>query len=356
MRKKIAIIGAGISGLSVGRMLFDKGYEIEIFEQSPSVGGLCKSRIVDGMYLDIGGGHIFNARDAKVKDWVFSLYPEKNWYKSVRNAKVFLEDEYIDYPIEKNYNVAGENIVPKNYQEWLLSKFGRELCELYFFPFERKKWQYPLDKLGFAWCEKRMPVDGKDTVHKDFFYPQTGGIQSLIDAIREPIKNCIHCNWIMMHDYLNELISSSKYETCILTIPLPELAWCKIVPESIRKELLSLRYCGHTAVYRIEEVLPYSWVYFPGPEKYYKKSYVTNFSREPTNVVCYEHVNYRFDNGFLDKYAFPLQTLGLSDKMKAIKEWANKNGIVLLGRFAEWKYYTMDDCIRRAMEVADGVE
>lgn len=52
-KKKIIIIGGGISGLSAGIFGQKNGYETEIFEKNPSIGGLCtswvrKDHLIDG--------------------------------------------------------------------------------------------------------------------------------------------------------------------------------------------------------------------------------------------------------------------------------------------------------------------
>ena len=43
MKGKIAIIGAGITGLSAAWKLSEKGYDVEILEMDPLVGGLAKT-------------------------------------------------------------------------------------------------------------------------------------------------------------------------------------------------------------------------------------------------------------------------------------------------------------------------
>ena len=45
---KIAVLGAGVSGLSAARMLHDKGHEVVVYEKNPTIGGLalCKRNVV----------------------------------------------------------------------------------------------------------------------------------------------------------------------------------------------------------------------------------------------------------------------------------------------------------------------
>ena len=63
--KKVAIIGAGIAGLTAGYILQTQGIEVELFDKGRSVGGRTSSRRTDWGYLDHGCQYI------KVKDPLF---------------------------------------------------------------------------------------------------------------------------------------------------------------------------------------------------------------------------------------------------------------------------------------------
>ena len=52
--KKVAVIGAGLSGLSAAIALQDAGCEVEVFESSDRVGGRVATDIIDGYRLDRG--------------------------------------------------------------------------------------------------------------------------------------------------------------------------------------------------------------------------------------------------------------------------------------------------------------
>ena len=59
--KKVAIIGAGLAGLSAAITLQDAGCEVEIFESSDRVGGRVATDLIDGFRLD-RGFQLINAR------------------------------------------------------------------------------------------------------------------------------------------------------------------------------------------------------------------------------------------------------------------------------------------------------
>ncbi len=64
MNKKIAVIGAGISGLVCAYELQRAGNTVVVFEKNDHVGGRMASRIKDGFIFDIGADHLCDLYDA----------------------------------------------------------------------------------------------------------------------------------------------------------------------------------------------------------------------------------------------------------------------------------------------------
>lgn len=58
--KRIAIIGAGISGLTAGYELKKLGFDVTVYEKEPLVGGRMSTRVKDGFHFDIGADHLCN--------------------------------------------------------------------------------------------------------------------------------------------------------------------------------------------------------------------------------------------------------------------------------------------------------
>lgn len=64
---KIAVIGAGISGLTVAQLLNDKS-EVVLFERESKAGGLIKCERINGSLFHTCGGHVFNTKNQAVLD------------------------------------------------------------------------------------------------------------------------------------------------------------------------------------------------------------------------------------------------------------------------------------------------
>ena len=58
--KRIAVVGAGISGLACAYELQKKGFAVTVFEKEHQVGGRMSSRKKDGLTFDIGANHLCN--------------------------------------------------------------------------------------------------------------------------------------------------------------------------------------------------------------------------------------------------------------------------------------------------------
>jgi hypothetical protein len=58
MTKTVGIIGAGISGLTLGVQLKAKGLQVELSDKGRSVGGRTSSRRTDWGYLDHGAQYL----------------------------------------------------------------------------------------------------------------------------------------------------------------------------------------------------------------------------------------------------------------------------------------------------------
>ena len=139
---KIAVIGGGISGLSVAQMLKEK-HDVLVFEADNRPGGIVKCDHVEGSLFHRTGGHVFNTKRHDVLDWFWNHFDrEKEFTKAIRNSVISMEDgKEIPYPIE-NYAylldditlrsiisdllalVKAENVEPANYEQMIALLLG----------------------------------------------------------------------------------------------------------------------------------------------------------------------------------------------------------------------------------------
>ena len=174
--KTIAIIGAGVSGLTVAHQLKDR-YKVKVFEKESTPGGLIRCKRVDGNLYHLCGGHVFNSKRQDVLDWFWSKFDrEEEFVKTDRNSVVFMDDgTHIPYPVENHIYLFDKEIQkhfiddlleisrngkiePRNFEEFLKLRFGETLYRLYFQPYNEKVWRRSLSKVPLSWLEGKLPM------------------------------------------------------------------------------------------------------------------------------------------------------------------------------------------------------
>src|SRR5947207_1003594 len=172
-RVKYLILGAGASGLSFAHTLLRQGEDsFLVLEKEAEPGGLCRSRLVDGAPLDIGGGHFLDVRRKDTLELLFRFMPESEWQRFSRVAKIRLRGVEVDHPLEGNLwqlpvdaqvdflesiaragSVRGEPM-PESFEAWTRWKLGERIADEYMLPYNRKIWRMDLNQLGTYWLYK----------------------------------------------------------------------------------------------------------------------------------------------------------------------------------------------------------
>ncbi len=323
---KTAILGGGLTGITLARLLHDKGEEVTVLEREPDYGGLCRSMSNSGFTFDSGGSHIIFSRDAEVLKFMLDVLGE-NSRQNIRNTKIFYKGQYIKYPFENGlYQLSrddlffcinefiktmvavekGELEPPKNFREWIIYTFGKGIADLYLIPYNEKIWKFPAERMSLHWVDGRIPRPPVEDVIKSaigietegythqavFSYPKKGGIEALIRAIALPIKEKIrtgfHVSSIREKDGIFT-ISDGTYnvtaDRCISTMPLQELLRCLDgVPERVRLSCNELKYNSLACVFiGIKGKVPdISWLYVHEKEQglFNRVSFPSNYSPE----------------------------------------------------------------------------
>ena len=411
---KIAVLGAGVSGLTAARVLHDGGYDVTLYEKADVVGGLAITRNVSGYLYDPYGGHILGPKLKKVTDWVFGILPKENWQYTERNAKIWIDGRVVSYPFElslgelkiqdtiscmRDYIEARRGPEPDNFKDWLYWNFGQSISDYYMVPYNEKVWAYPLEKMETHWMQGKMPLPSKEeliqsvidksyketnTAHSSFYYPKYG-VQTMVDAINRGINTrlntAIECiehrdgKWI-----INGL---DNYDAVISTIPLPVVNKAMAgIPEKVKNALGGLKYNSLNTVLFDCPLTDITWIYIPSHDymshRVHYQSSVTPFAcpnqnehgcaqleiigekiEDPEKLVSKNTLPEEFGfkhaiaSGF-SEYAYVIHDLDYRKNTRIIKEYFSElDSFYLLGRWGSWNYNNMDLCMRDAMELVE---
>lgn len=405
-RYDYVVIGAGITGITLCKLLREKGKKVLCLEKESNIGGLCRTKMIDGHTLDIGGGHFFHTKYQQVFDFVFKFLPEKDFNYFDRVSKILLGQETIDYPIESNIwqlpmNQQIEYIIsvicngeqsgrpePTNYEEWIRWKLGDKICDEYMIPYNQKLWGVEPCEMDIDWLYKIPRVDVKEVLqyclerrqdvtkfpaHIHFYYPKKGGFQAIIDALAKDELPYIKCDekveklvqnesgWLLNNYYTTEYV--------INTTP-----WCDLYealgsPITLKEDFEKIKYNRIViSLYKKKYDIDWHWRYIPDRNcPHHREFYIANYAKDsaPDGIYVETNTN-RFEAGntldghplvadFTTDAAYPIPVIGHAKAIKNILDYYRPKGLYGVGRWGQHEYQNADVSIYEAMKFVEQI-
>ena len=409
MKQKIAVIGAGISGLAFAKYAKVRGEscDVKVFEKSNSIGGIAKVKDFNNKIpYHMIGGHCFNSKYPHVMDFVFDhVLPENEWRKVNRQASILFKGNSIGYPIEysikdifkfdeqlaldivKDFYSASKEPAT-NLADWFKNNFGTTLANEYFIPYNRKIWGTEPCDMTADWVADKLPMpndmeilkgligDGQDSMpHSSFYYPKSGTQNTFIAALAEGLEMELNANIaeIIENSDGTYRIGSNTFDHIVYTGPLDEVAQILSVDQKVNEATSKLKYNKVTTMIWKSKPTADTWTYIPGTESlFHRMIHIGNFIDSEQNYSITEAVGEVTYNEMVEsannielliepidynvsERAYVVFDQNVAEAKDTIFNGLSNRNIHLLGRFGEWEYYNMDICIKRAIEVFDEV-
>ena len=403
---KYAIIGGGVTGLAAARRLQQMGEEdFIVLEGARKLGGLCRTEVIKGHYLDIGGGHVLHSRFPEVLDWIFEHIPITDFNKYNTKVLINLEGHPVEFPIELNLwqlpvdmqvdylysylNASKSAPNLDNFETWIKSYLGDKIADNYMIPYNKKLWGMDISKISTEWLCKIPKTDVKLILrsiiernanfteevvsHRSFYYPKYGGFQSVIDAISKPLPK----GSVRVGNHISTLTYHPRVKLWAVT---PQISAVNVINTAPWK-LLDVQIDGFeeygdcvsrceylSDVISLWEREPYThdahWQYLPGPDvEQHREFYIHNFApySKPGGVMTdinreawlrndkkwkagyplYEHENV---------YAYPIPSKQYKAVMSHMLQKLKQYNLYGLGRWGQHQYFNTDQCIKQVLE------
>jgi protoporphyrinogen oxidase len=396
---KIAVVGAGVSGLSVAKLL-NAAHDVVVFEKTSEIGGIARTKKINGNVYHLTGGHCFNSKHHDVLDFVFSIYPKDNWNTIERIAKIHFKGKFYNYPIEYSlkeiFNDHPEFVIdaikdlftdkdkqPENLKEWFIFTFGEALATEYFIPYNKKIWGLDPENMSYDWVLDKLPIPKKEDIlkslikdqkdempHATFYYPKSNDQADFISSIARGLN--IKFNKAIQkisNDNGKWIVDGEVFDEVINTMPLNEFEKVYEFPEEVVNACKKLRYNKVTNMLWESVESEQTWTYFPSADTiFHRHIHIGNFCRPRNNYIIteslgertfeemeqegrkYNHLKVPLDFNVSD-HAYVLYDKNYFTYKNQVTKHLKETGIKNLGRFGEWEYYNMDVCIKSAIDL-----
>lgn len=361
MKYDYLIVGSGLFGSTIANRLKKDNKKVLVIEKRNHIAGNVYTENIEGINVHKYGAHIFHTDYKDVWDYVNS-FVEFNRYTNSPIARykneiynmpfnmntfskiwtdVITPEDALRHINEEKKEITGE---PKNLEEQAISLVGRTIYEKLVKCYTEKQWNRDCKELP-AFIIKRLPV--RLTYDNNYFNDRyqgipIGGYTKLVENMLEGIEVQLNTDYLYNKEYFDSLAEKIVYTGPIdeyFNYSLGELEWRSL--KFVNKTYDTDNYQGNAVVN-----------YTSHDQEYTRSIEHKHFEFVTDNkktIVTYEYPK-DYEKG-LEKYytVNDDKNNALADKYR---ELANKEkNVIFGGRLAEYKYYDMDDVIKRALEI-----
>lgn len=392
MKKKVAIVGAGPAGLTAAYQLAKGGVEVDVYEAGPSVGGMAKTFLLWGQLVDLGP-HRFFSSDPRVNSLWLEVV-DRDYSMVKRLTRIYYKNIFFDYPLKPINVLRGLGMFESlrcvlsfffskialsketaTFENWVISKFGKRLFEIFFKSYSEKLWGISCKDLDSDFAAQRIKklslfevvkvalIGNRKSKHKtlvdEFAYPHYGtGLvyERMAKAIVEQggylklntlVKSVMPSNSntpSQIHLAAGGEGGGSKvieYDHIISTMPITLLVQQMKAPAEVINHAKALRFRNTILVYLLLEgdssaLFPDQWIYVHSDKL--KTGRITNFrnwvpsinSGKLETILCLEYWCYDSDDIWKedDKNLIALATKEIYQTTLVVKN-SVKNGSVV---------------------------
>jgi protoporphyrinogen oxidase len=421
----VVVLGAGLTGLSAA---YHAGPGCRVFEAAGRPGGLCATDQAGGYAFDLAG-HLLHLQERSSREFVEHLLPGR-WRRIRRDARIHLLGREVRYPIQANtFGLPAEvkarvlqsflearttaGPAPRDFAAWARRRFGAELADLFFEPYNRKLWTVPPSSLTLDWMGAYVPAPEPARVIRGafadiaegggynarFWYPRQGGIEALPNALAKRVPGLRLNAPARRVDWRTRRVEIAgvgwvPWQQLVSTLALPDLAArCVGLPAKIQRAAKRLRANSVLVVnlgVRRTQLHPAHWVYFPEKQfSFYRVGFPSNYGRlapagrstlyaevavasgtgwdrrrqvaarvrQELVAAGILHKGDRVDVEHLQylRYAYVIFDQARDEARRQVLGFFKRQGIWSVGRWGHWEYSAMEDALAAGKRAAEEI-
>ena len=355
------VVGSGLAGSTAARILAEAGWRVLVLEKRRHIGGNVYDEKMDGITVHRYGPHIFHTKYKEVWDFLRKFARFRHYQHRVLS---YVEGMYVSFPInvstlrkvfgrpdltiegakellKEEVEKSSFNDPPRNFRDAVVSQVGERLYRLFFEGYTRKQWGRDPEELSPD-LAKRIPIrfNFDDRYFSDPYQgiPE-GGYTEMVRRIldHENISVALNVDYFEIRDML-------KANLTVYTGKLDEFfdySFGKLEYRSLRFE---------TRIYEEEFYQPVAVVNYPSDYDFTRATEYKHFLKEKSRrtVVVYEYPSAEGE----PYYIVPSEENARRREryMKEVEKLEKSGEYIFVGRLAEYRYYNMDEVVKRSME------
>lgn len=362
---KNLIVGCGISGATMARLLAESGQEVIIIDSKDHIAGNIYDFYQDGICVHKYGTHIFHTSNKAVWDFISRFC---QWYPYQHKVRGLIDGQIVPIPFNLNslHALFPETIANK-IEKKLLDNFGinvkvpilelrkKDDPDLQFlaqYIYDKIFLEYTLKQWGQTPDEIDPSVSGRVPVYisRDdrYFQDKYQGIP--IGGYTKMIQNMLNHENITVK--LNTPFDKSMtYDRLFWSGSIDEFfdfKYGQLPYRSERFEFITYPFSKFQDVAVVNYPCNYDFTRI-GEYKYFLND------QSSKTIVSYEYPE-AFEPGKNDRY-YPISNTKTADLYTQYLELAQKNpNVYFFGRLGDYKYYDMDKAVARCLELYQGIK
>lgn len=378
--EKIIVVGAGLSGATIARLLAESGRDVIVVDKRDTIGGNAYDYVdKNGITIQQYGPHAFHTNDKGVFEFL-SKFTEWRKYEHKVLAKV-RKDKLIPVPFNltslfEMYPLAkGENVKQTLIKEYgmgakvsvlqmrkhlnpVIREFADFVYKNVYSIYTLKQWGVKPEQLGET-VMGRVPIhiseDNRYFTDEYQFMPQNGFTEMIANILRHPKIR------LKLKTDIRKEITLSNGQVYFGGKPLDGiLIYTGCVDELFNYKYGVLPYRSLKFKFKTEKNSSYQQaavINYTISGSYTRITEFTKFTCQPQeNTVIAKEYAVKFKKGKnVPYYPIPIEK-NLKHYYKYQEMAGQYKNLYLLGRLGTYKYMNMDEAVRKAIDLYEEIE